>query len=432
MAQKFLSRVLKHPVAQNALSLFTVQVARYILPIITIPYLARILGPEALGLVVFTQVSAQWFEMLLDYGFNLSATREVARQQDSQEQIAEIVSNVIGASGLLLLGSALVVTLMRLTIPVFARHPDYLAWAWLIGIFQGLSPLWYFQGVERMQITAVLDLSIRLIATVTTFLWIKMFDEGWKVLFLQAISGIFAYAVMLILIYREIPWIMPSLGSALKTLRRGVSLFIFRGSVSLYTIANTFILGLILPYAEVAFFGETQRISKAVGGLLVPISQAMFPRTSYLLANDSQRAAKLTSISAIVMGIGSLGLAIILAIFSPYFINIILGSKFEAAIPLLRVLAFIIPFMILNYVLGIQWMIPLGLERQCNTIMIIAGLVNLSLGLSLTHKFGTIGMAWSVVMSEMFIAVSMYCVLCFKGLSFHQIIRKSTTDINLR
>jgi hypothetical protein len=117
MAQKFLSRVLKHPVAQNALSLFTVQVARYILPIITIPYLARILGPEALGLVVFTQVSAQWFEMLLDYGFNLSATREVARQQDSQEQIAEIVSNVIGghadeidytrvckASGLLSLG----------------------------------------------------------------------------------------------------------------------------------------------------------------------------------------------------------------------------------------------------------------------------------------------------------------------------------------
>lgn len=78
-------KLLRHPVVKNALSLLTVQIAKYILPLVSIPYLARILGPQEWGLVIFAQVSAQWFEMILDYGFNLSATREIARNRDNQQ-----------------------------------------------------------------------------------------------------------------------------------------------------------------------------------------------------------------------------------------------------------------------------------------------------------------------------------------------------------
>lgn len=124
----------------------------------------------------------------------------------------------MGASFLLLVASTSVVLLMSTTVPTFKAHPDYLIWAWLIGIAQGLNPLCYFQAIERMQFPAMVDLVTRVIATVATFIWIKNPDEGWKVLAIQAIAGLIAYTLMLILMYRNIPWQLPRLGSALKAL----------------------------------------------------------------------------------------------------------------------------------------------------------------------------------------------------------------------
>jgi polysaccharide transporter, PST family len=413
MANKFLN----HPVVQNTLSLFTVQIARYILPLVTIPYLARVLGPEEWGLVIFGQASAQWLVLVLEYGFNLSATREIARHQDNQDEIAEIVAGVIGALGLLLLGSGLVVLLMGLSVPTFGQHPDYLVWAWLIALAQGLSPLWYFQGIEKMRHPAMLDLGVRIVATVGTLVWVKTSDEGWKVLALQAFAGIIASGLMLVWMYREIPWRLPSFTSALATLRMGWSMFLFRSSVSLYTTANTFILGLLMPVSQVAFYGGAERISKTGFGLLTPVSQAMFPRISNLLANDYKRAAKLAGISMIVMGLGSLLLAGVLAMAAPQVVRILLGSKFEPAVPLLRIMVLLAPLIALSNVLGIQWMLPLGLDRAFNRIIISAGFVNLILALVFTQRFGSVGMAWVVVLSETFVTLAMYIVLWRKGLS---------------
>lgn len=421
MTNKFLSRVLKHPVTQNALSLFTVQIARYILPLVTIPYLARVLGPEAWGLVIFAQASSQWLLIVLEYGFRLSATREIARNRDNQEKVAEIVASVIGAFGLLLLGSGLVVLVMSVSVPTFKQNPNYLIWAWLVAIAGGMSPLWYFQGIERMQLPAMLDLAARTLASIGIFIWIKTPDDGWKVLALQAIAGLFASGLMIVWMYRKIPGKLPRLTSAFVALRMGWSMFLFQSSASLYTTANTFILGLLAPAAQVGFYGGAERISKTVLNLLKPVSQAMFPRMSYLMANDSKRAARLASISMVVMGIGGLVLAGVLAIAAPLIVNILLGAKFAAAVPLLRILVLLIPLIALSNVLGIQWMIPLGLDRAFNFIIISAGFINLILAVILTQRFGSTGMAWVVVFSEAFVTVAIYFVLWRKGLGLHQV-----------
>ncbi|GJD21803.1 O-antigen transporter [Rivularia sp. IAM M-261] len=426
MAQKFTSKILNHPVAQNALSLFTVQIARYMLPIITIPYLARTLEPENWGLVIFAQASSQWLIMVLEYGFGLSISREIARYRDKEEQIAKIVTDVIGAWILLLLGSGLLMLVMGLSIPVFSSYPDFLVWAWLIGIFQGLSPLWYFQGIEQMQLPALLDFGLRIIATFATFIWIKSSNDGWKVLAISAITSCLSSGMMFLWIYREIPWQIPRLASALKTLRAGWSMFLFRCSTSLYTIANTFILGLLLPTAQVAFYGGAERISRTVFSLFIPIAQAFFPRINYLLANDPRRAAKFVGISMMIMGGGSLVLGIALAIAAPSVVDIMLGEKFKPVIPLLRVMVILIPLNAINNVLGLQWMVSLGLERLLNSITTIAGLINFTLALVLSSQFGSVGMAWTVVLSQSFIAIAIYIILWQKGLNFHQVWKMKT------
>jgi polysaccharide transporter, PST family len=429
ISRKFISRILKNSVTQNALSLFVFQIARYILPIVTVPYLARVLGPEALGLVVFSQASAQWFEMLLDYGFNLSATREIARYRDKKQQVIEIVAGVVAASAFLLIVSVLVVIAMGLSIPVFREHPDYLVWTWVIGIFQGLSPLWYFQGMEKMKLPAMLDFGVRIIATILTFLWIAKIDEGWKVLAIQAMSAFLVYGLMLIAMYQDISWKFPNFNLALSTLRMSWNMFLFRGSVSLFTTANVFIIGLFLPTKEVAFFGEAQRLTRTIGSLANPVTQAVFPRISYLIAVDFKKAAKLVLINIFLMGVSSCFISLLLILMAPFIVNILLGDKFESAIPLLQILVILLPFMSLNYVLGIQWMIPLNLDHIFNKIVMIAGLLNLIVSPVLTQRFGSKAMAVSVVLTEAFVTLSMYIFLLRKDLSPYKVWKFRNTEL---
>jgi PST family polysaccharide transporter len=221
--------------------------------------------------------------------------------------------------------------------------------------------------------------------------------------------------------YRDIPWQLPRLTSALKALRMGRSMFLYRFSVSLYTTTNTFILGLLAPPEQVAFYGEPQRLVRAIGTLSSPITQAIFPRVSYLLTNDSKRAASLASISMIVMGLSSLSLASISAIFAPVIVHTLFGAFFEPAIPLLRILVVVLPFMSLNYVLGLQWMLPLGLNNAFNSITITIGLINLILAPIFILKFSTIGIAWIFVFSDAFVTIGIYIILWRRKLTMYQV-----------
>src|SRR3981189_3095067 len=91
------SRIIRHPVARNALALYGIQVAGYVIPLLTIPYLARVLHPQGFGLLLFAQSFAMWASVVIEYGFNLSATRDVARNRASNSMLAEIAAGGLGA-----------------------------------------------------------------------------------------------------------------------------------------------------------------------------------------------------------------------------------------------------------------------------------------------------------------------------------------------
>src|SRR5688572_16548648 len=90
-------RYFRHPIVRNALSLYGVQAAEMLLPLIAVPYMTRVLRPDGWGLVVFAQSFAGGMSVLLEYGFNLSATREIARNRDKPAEIKRIISGVTGA-----------------------------------------------------------------------------------------------------------------------------------------------------------------------------------------------------------------------------------------------------------------------------------------------------------------------------------------------
>jgi PST family polysaccharide transporter len=410
-------RYFRHPVVKNALALYWIQFAEYVLPMITMPYLARVLMPAGWGLVVFAQSFSGWMTLVLEYGFGFSATREIARNQETPERRAEVAASVIGAS-LLLMGAAMAAAVVALvTVPTFRTYPTYLWLSLVIAATQGIRPLWYFQGLERMQFPAVLNVVGRLLVTVGIFLWVRTPDDGWIVLGLQALTGAGISAAILWEMYKKIPWQRPTLALSYAALRMGWTVFLSRSAVSLYTLANTFILGLFQSTAMVAFYGGAERMNRMVIGLLQPVSQALYPRMSHL-AVKSRRDAEATARMGLI-AFGSFGILMGGAcwLLAPLLVRFY-GARYIPVVGIFRVMTLMVPMIAISNVLGVQWMLPFGMDRMFNRIIVCAGILNVSLALYAAPRFGPVGMAWSVVAAETFVTVGMWIVLYRNGHRF--------------
>ena len=403
--------LLRHKLVQNALSLYGVQIATYIIPLITVPYLARVLGVAGWGLVAIAQGFGSYVGVLGEYGFSLSATREVARHRDDRNKLAHILAGVLGAKMMLVAAAFPLAIAAGRWVPVFRDHPALL-WAGMFwALAQGFSVMWYFQGLERMRLVAILDISAKVLATAGVFLLVRRPEDGWRVLVLQGCGFLISAAIGLSLVYRELPFHLPSWASSWEALRMGWTMFLFRSSVSLYTAGNAFILGLFVSPEFVGYYAGAEKISRAFLGILNPISQTLYPRLSHLVSHAQNRAAQLVRISIGIMGAAGTAIGILVFLLSPVIVHIILGGHFGPSVPVLRVLALLVPLVAMGNVLGIQWMLPLGMDRAFNKIILAAGFINLVLALILAPAYTDMGMAWAVVIAETFVSVSMYLVL---------------------
>src|SRR5690606_36934846 len=115
-----------------------------ILPLLAIPFLARILRPEGWGVVVFAQAFAAVMFLIIDYGFYLSATREISRRRSEHQRVAQIVADVQSAKCILLIAVSVLSAVAYLLVPLFRQHPAHLFWAWFLAVSQGFSGNWYF------------------------------------------------------------------------------------------------------------------------------------------------------------------------------------------------------------------------------------------------------------------------------------------------
>lgn len=403
----------------NILVLYGVHVANYLFPLLTVPYLARVLGPKEWGLLAFAQTFAVYLQFVVEYGFGLSATRQVAQARDSLKGRAELLAGVLGAKlllSLLILGLAFAIA--PLLLDRFHGH-TLLFWA---AVFRALvaaySPLWYFQGLERMRPVALLDVASRAVALVLIFLLVKDPGDAPKVLLLQGVASLLATALALWLAYREVPWVWPRPPLVAQALRMGFSLFLSQLAGSLHTLGNTFILGLLAPPQAVGYYAGAERIANAFLGLFYPMGRALYPRIGHLVHGGREgvrKAARLARVGLYLLGLGGAALGAFVGLSAPLLVRALLGAGYEEAVFALRILAFLIPLSALSQVLGIQWMLPQGMDRPFNAIIMGAGLWNLALALLLAPRLQHLGMALAVVAAEAWVTLAMWVYLRRRG-----------------
>jgi PST family polysaccharide transporter len=410
-------RIRNSTVAHNALAMLGTQVATYAFPLATIPYLARVLGPVHWGLVAFAQALGLYLSRVVEFGFSLSATRRIARCRDDMEQMEQIVAGVLGAKLFLAVVCLTAMLIVQQLITSFQYYRIILWAGALSGIGQGFSMLWFYQGMERMKVPAAMDMLGKAVAAVGIFLFVHSQRDAWKVVGLQCLCYWGVTAVLLAATYRRIRFVWPNIQTIRSALRDSAAMFLFRSSVSLYTTANALILGAVSTPLAVGFYSGAERLVKALVNLLNPLTQSLYPRLSRLLATDRETAVSLARVSLVVTTSAAVGLCLLTFIAAPLITRVVLGPAYGPAIPVMRVLSLLLPAIAVSTVLGIQWMLPLGMEAVYNKIIILAGLLNLTLALCWASRWQQMGMACAVVVSEYLVTIAVCIVLVRRKIS---------------
>jgi PST family polysaccharide transporter len=411
-----LSRLSRHTLVQNTLSLYGVYLPNYFVPLLVIPYLARVLGAAGWGLVAFTQAFGVYLGVVVEFGFFLSANREVARHREDRDKLGEILAGVLGARGFLSLACTGPALAAGIWIPIFRAHPD-LFWAgWFWGLVQGFSMSWFFQGLERTRLVVALETPAQFLSVAAILLFIHRPQDAWLVLVIQGSAYAIPAAVELTIAYREVPFRLPRLRTIRDGLRLGTSMFLYRSSLELYARGNSLILGLFVPPQMVGYYAAAEKIARASYRSLNPITQALYPRLSYLIHNARDKAHRLARMGVIFVGTGGVLLAVFIYLSAPWLIRIIAGPEFLPAIPILRILALMPALIAFGQAYGTQWMLPLGMDRAFNSVMLLAAVLDITLALILAPRYADVGMAWVAVATEAVIAIGFYLVLRFHRL----------------
>lgn len=410
----------KKKLISNFFSLSSVEAANYIFPLITLPYLVRVLGPDRYGLVNFAQAFVYYFVLLTDYGFNLSATREISINRQDKEKVLRIFNSVMFIKLALMTASLITMLAVVFFIPKFKQ--DWLIYIYTFGMVIGniLFPIWLFQGMERMKLIALLNLLAKLIFVIAIFVFVKRQSDYIYVPLITSLGFMTAGVLSLIIAVKrfEIIFRLPVKEDCIHALKEGWHIFISTISVSLYTSSNAFILGLFTNNTIVGYYSASERIIRSGQRLLNPISQAIYPYISRLVADSKEKAAHfIRKVMVIFGGIGFAVSVLLFALAAPI-VNIILGSQFEQSIIVLKILAFL-PFIIaLSNIFGIQTMLTFNMKEAFSGILISGGLINIVLSLIFVPLWKHVGTATAVLITETYITLAMFIFIRKKGILY--------------
>lgn len=399
----------KQRLTQNMNSLFVLQGANYIIPLIALPYLVRVLGPSKFGLIVFAQAFAQYFVILTDYGFNLTATRQISIHRDEHLEVSEIFSAVMCIKLGLMLVSFLVVAAVVLISPGFrADWPVYFA-AFLTVVGSVLFPIWFFQGLEKMKYITIVNVSTKFIATLSIFLLVHRPADYFVATLVQSLgflaagtSGLFAAR----LVY-PVRFHIPPIAAVRSALTEGWHVFVTSVAMNVLSNSGVFILGLFQSKEVVGAYAAAEKLVKAIAGVFAPATQAVFPLTSARFATSHSAGRSVVLRTGKYLIPVALLVSVLTALLARPGIRLVYGpdyAKYSIVIVYLSIWMF---FGVVNNMLGIQYLVGSGRSKAYSVSFLVASAVALVLFFALVPRISFYGILYGMVVGAILLTIIM-------------------------
>lgn len=396
-------------IIKNISSLFSIQVASYIIPLLTLPYLVRTLGVESFGYLGFSLAIIQYCTLIINYGFNLSATSVISKIRDDKNKVSEIFSGVLIIRLLAFIFCALSVFFVLLIFNMSENVSEIILAAMGIPLGAALFPQFLFQGKEQLGLVSFARVLVQFSTIPLLFIFVNNSNDVWVAALISSLSSLAVAIYSLLLIYKR-AWVVftiPKIITLKKQLIDGWHIFISTVAISLYTSSVTVILGVLSGPVSVGYFVAADKIIKAVLGLYGVISNAFYPRVNSIVEKSKKNALKLI----IKLGVLLISIAVFcnVAIFilADYAVILLFGPGYEITANLLKIFSVLPVVIALSNLLGIQILIPFGYKKEFSKVLLISGVISLLVLLPSVLFYAEYGAAISVLFIELLVTLLM-------------------------
>ncbi len=381
LSRQHVRGLLGHRLFKNAAALFIVQVSAYAAPLVVLPYLSRILSKDHFGLIAYTTAFNFYFITLVEYGFNLSATRRIAINRDDPQKVSRITASVYAAKSLLTILGFIIMVSVVLATPKLRPNFTLFCIGYMAVLGDLLFPLWLFQGLEKMQNLVWRDLCSKFLSLGLTFafvhhdgdyLWAAAFQSGSMM-----ISGIVGLITVPFVI--SIRPVLPSLSETFSALKEGWPVFLSMAAFAVSSATNIFLLGLWAGPTDVAYYIASYRLVVAFRALVDPVKSALYPHISHMALRSKQDAIRFLRKYGLLLTFPFLLGSLVLFAFAPLVIRLLYGVKYAPSVPVMRLLAFGPFFLALQHNYSTFFMLAFGYEKQWSRIILFMTALNFAI-----------------------------------------------------
>lgn len=388
-------------IAKNALYNVLLNIASVIFPLITAPYVSRVLEPDGVGLFNFSTTYAGYFSLVAMLGIPTYGVREVSKLRDDKEALTKLVSQLLSIS---VITTTFVSVVYLVTIAFIGQLSENYIIFIIAGFAIYLAPFkinWYFQGLEEFDGITKVSLIFRTLSVICLFIFVREKSDLIIYVVLCVLGGVLADIWNY---YRMCSsGIKPRftlLGAAMH-IKPLMILFASSIAISIYTVLDTLMVGFITDYEETGYYTSAMHISKVIVSAVTSLSLVAVPRVSYYMKNkDYENINILMNKSFSMVSFIAFPIAIGIASIAPTFVPLFLGVKFMGAIMPLVILSTIIVFIGLNNLTGMQVLVGMGYDNYFLYSMLAGTISNFILNIFLIPYFGAIGASISSVFAE--------------------------------
>lgn len=376
------------------------QFASYLFPIITVPYLSRVIGVEGYGKIAFASAMMVWVQTVADWGFLLTATRDVAKCRDNKAEVSRIFSETFFARCLLAIVSFIFLCLLILIVPDFKENAEILFVTFLMIPGYIMFPDWFFQAIERMRYTTITNLLVKTIFTVAVFIFIKEKGDYIIVPLLASLGTVAAGIIAMYLILKKWDYSLHrvSFHSVILAIKRSTDVFINNLFPNLYNSLSVVLLGIYDGSVANGIYSEGNKFVNIGQSVLGVVTRVFFPFLS-------RRIDKHRIYVVVYMG-ATFCIAVILFVSAPWLIDWLYTDEFADAIPVLRIMSISLVFVAMSTAYGTNYLIVQGHERILRKITMWCSLAGFAIAYPLIIHYSYIGVAVTVTFSRMCLGIS--------------------------
>lgn len=394
MLKKIANKIIKNheasTVIKNFIFLSLIKVAGMVFPLIVLPYLTGVIGAAYFGAISYAAAIIIFFETFTDWGFNYTATRDVAQNRDDSEKVNEIYSEVFYGRIFLMVVSLIILLILIYAIPQLYDFRLLLLLTFLYIPGNILFSEWIFQSFERMKYITYLNLLSKLIFTLLIFVVIRDKEDYFYQPLLYAAgfisSGIIAQYI--IRRYIGIRLYFPSVGKIISRIKSSSNMFISLFLPNLYTNFTTIILKSFGGETATGIYSGGQRLQLIIDSVTQTLSRAFFP---YLARHKEKHY-----IYVLVSGGFSLLASAAMFFGADWFVSVFLADGFEESATVMKIFSITPFFLFLINSYGTNYLVIVGKENIMRNIIVFCSIFGFILTWYLTAKYSYIGAAATI------------------------------------